>query len=149
MEEEMTYVLNLKDVDKDSLSLVGGKNASLGEMISAGIRVPPGFAVTTDSYLSFVIKTGINDRVLQALSDLNPDDVNALNDASARVQDMIKSAPMSDEVKTAIETGYAGLCGECSVENVPVAVRSSATAEVLFMGMKLTWSSTGIIGIFS
>jgi len=131
MEEEMNYILNLKDVDKGSLPLVGGKNASLGEMIRAGIRVPPGFALTTDSYLSFVTKTGINDEVLQTLSDLNPDDMNALNDASARVQDMIKSAPMSEEVKTAIETGYSELCGACSVENVPVAVRSSATAEDL------------------
>ncbi|NIR17192.1 MAG: hypothetical protein GWN86_26060, partial [Desulfobacterales bacterium] len=55
---QMDYILNFEKVDKGSFPLVGGKNASLGEMIKVGLRVPPGFAVTTDSYLSFVTETG-------------------------------------------------------------------------------------------
>ena len=58
----MDLVLSFEDVDKKSIPLVGGKNASLGEMIRAGIKVPPGFAVTTDSYLSFITDTGIKER---------------------------------------------------------------------------------------
>ena len=67
----MDYILDFEVLDKNSLPIVGGKNASLGEMIKADIRVPPGFAVTTDSYLLFItdadIKTHIIDRVSETL----------------------------------------------------------------------------------
>ena len=139
----MDYILNFEKVDKGSLPLVGGKNASLGEMIKAGIRVPPGFAVTTDSYLSFIVKTEIKDKIYNILSDLNPDDVETLNKASAEVQRMINGGAMSDEIQMAIEKGYSDLCRECCSDNVPVAVRSSATAEDLptasFAGQQETY----------
>ena len=139
----MDYILNFEKVDKGSLALVGGKNASLGEMIRAGIRVPPGFAVTTDSYLSFIIKTEIKDKIYNTLSDLNPDDVETLNKASAEVQSMVRGGSMSDELQMAIENGYSDLCRECCSDNVPVAVRSSATAEDLpnasFAGQQETY----------
>jgi len=131
MEEWMDYILNFELLDKSSLPLVGGKNASLGEMIKAGIHVPPGFAVTTDSYLGFITDTGIKDTIFQNLSGLSVDDVEALNNASAEVQDLINNASMSGNVRAAIEEGYAQLCKKCVVETVPVAVRSSATAEDL------------------
>lgn len=127
----MDYILNFEKVDKGSLPLVGGKNASLGEMIKAGIRVPPGFAVTTDSYLSFITRTKIKDKIYNILSGLNPDDVETLNKASAEVQRMINGGSMSDELQMAIESGYSDLCRKCCTDNVPVAVRSSATAEDL------------------
>ena len=127
----MDYILNFKDVDKDSLPQVGGKNASLGEMIKAGIRVPPGFAVTTDSYLNFITETGIKDKIMERLSGLNPEDVDALNETSHAVQELIKGVPMPVSVKEAIEKGYAKLCDKCLADVVPVAVRSSATAEDL------------------
>ena len=73
----MDYVLNFEKLDKGSLDLVGGKNASLGEMIKAGIRVPPGFAVTTGSYLDFISDSEIIDRIYAILKGLNPDDVKA------------------------------------------------------------------------
>ena len=130
-EGDMDYILNFRDVDKDSLPQVGGKNASLGEMIKAGIRVPPGFAVTTESYLNFITETGIKDKILERLSGLNPEDVDALNKTSAAVQELIKTAPMPASVKEAIGEGYAKLCDNCLVDVVPVAVRSSATAEDL------------------
>jgi pyruvate,water dikinase len=127
----MDYILNFEILDKTSLPMVGGKNASLGEMIKSGIRVPPGFAVTTDSYLNFITETGIKDEIFQILSHMKPDDVNALNKASAEIQGLINSASMNSEVKSAIERGYSQLCEKCAVENLPVAVRSSATAEDL------------------
>jgi pyruvate,water dikinase len=127
----MEYVLDFEKLDKDSLPLVGGKNASLGEMIKAGIRVPPGFAVTTDSYLEFTTAAGIKDKINDRLADFNPDDVQALNDASRDAQQWIKEAPMPEAVGRAIEERYRRLCEKCGVESIPVAVRSSATAEDL------------------
>ena len=127
----MNYVLKFEELDKEAIPTVGGKNASLGEMIKAGIRVPPGFAVTTDSYLEFITSTGIKDKILGILSDLDTEDVEALNKASDDVQSLIKQAPMSAPIKRAIEAAYDDLCQRCSIEEVPVAVRSSATAEDL------------------
>ncbi len=127
----MDYVLNFRDIDQHSVPQVGGKNASLGEMIKAGIRVPPGFAVTTDTYLDFITKTGIKDQILRIVSDVNPDDVDSLNRASAEVEKLIKEASVSDQAKKAIVEAYSHLCEKCVVEMVPVAVRSSATAEDL------------------
>jgi len=127
----MDYILHFNDVDKDSLARVGGKNASLGEMIQSSIRVPPGFAVTTDSYLAFITETGIKDTISDILSAMPPDDVESLNRASAEIQGLINGASLSDEIRSAIREGYSLLCEKCSVEAVPVAVRSSATAEDL------------------
>lgn len=127
----MEYILHFEVLDKTSLPRVGGKNASLGEMIKAGIRVPPGFAVTTDSYLNFITETGIKDKIYEILSNLKPDDVDALNRASSQIQGLINSTSMNDQVKSAIEKAYLELCGKCAVKDVPVAVRSSATAEDL------------------
>ncbi|MGD9034110.1 MAG: PEP/pyruvate-binding domain-containing protein [Desulfobacteraceae bacterium] len=139
----MDYTLNFEKVDKGSLPLVGGKNASLGEMIKAGIRVPPGFAVTTDSYLRFITEAEIKDKISDILSELDPDDVKSLNHAAQKVQELINNASMSDKTRMAIEVGYSQLCKKCDAETVPVAVRSSATAEDLpsasFAGQQETY----------
>jgi pyruvate,water dikinase len=139
----MDYVLDFEAVDKNSLSTVGGKNASLGEMIKAGIRVPPGFAVTTDSYLEFITKAGIGERVYAALSDLDPSDVAAVDRAADQVQELINGAAMIESVIRAIRESYGELCTRCSLDAVPVAVRSSATAEDLptasFAGQQETY----------
>jgi pyruvate,water dikinase len=139
----MDYILDFEKLDKNSIPIGGGKNASLGEMIKAGIRVPPGFAVTTDSYLLFITKAGIKDKIIDIVSDLNPDDVEALNRVSADVQELIKKTAIPEVVKKAIRDGYARLCEKCAVESIPVAVRSSATAEdlptVSFAGQQDTY----------
>ncbi len=127
----MDYILNFERLDKSSLPSVGGKNASLGEMIKTGIRVPPGFAVTTDSYLSFIAEAGIKDKIFDILSNMPPDDLESLNGASAGIQELINTASFPDAIKSAIGEGYSRLCEKCSAENVPAAVRSSATAEDL------------------
>jgi pyruvate,water dikinase len=129
--QKMDYVLNFERLDKTSLAMVGGKNASLGEMIKAGIRVPPGFAVTTDSYLYFITEAEIKDKIYAVLIDLNPEDVKALNNAAAEVQELILDTPIPDEIQKAIADGYLQLCDTCEMEVLPVAVRSSATAEDL------------------
>ena len=127
----MDYILDFELLDKTSLPIVGGKNASLGEMIKSGIRVPPGFAVTTDSYLNFITETGIKDTIFDILSRVRHEDVRSLDETSAEIQALIKTTPMNDAARAAIRDGYSQLCRKCSVKDVPVAVRSSATAEDL------------------
>jgi pyruvate,water dikinase len=127
----MDLILDFSKLNKNSLSLVGGKNASLGEMINAGIRVPPGFAVTTNSYAVFLEKAAIKDKIYQSLGSLDPKDIEALNQAAAEVQNLIKSAEIPEDIQRAIGQSYSRLCEKCKVEKVPVAVRSSATAEDL------------------
>jgi len=123
--------LDFEEVNKASLAAVGGKNASLGEMIAAGIRVPPGFAVTTDSYLNFITEAGIKDKIFKILSDVNPGDVASLDSASAEVQKLINEPPIPGDIEKAVTKAYCRLCDKCRAERLPVAVRSSATAEDL------------------
>jgi pyruvate,water dikinase len=127
----MDLTLDFRKLNKSSLPLVGGKNASLGELINAGIRVPPGFAVTTDSYSVFMEKAGINDTIFSLLADLDPKNIEALNQAAEKIQEMIKTAVIPDDVQEAIREGYSLLCKKCEVNDLPAAVRSSATAEDL------------------
>jgi pyruvate,water dikinase len=127
----MDLILNFRKLNKSSLPVVGGKNASLGELINAGIRVPPGFAVTTDSYSIFMEKAGINDTIFSLLADLDPDNIDALNQVAEKIQEMIKTAAIPEDVQNAISEGYSLLCKKCEVDALPVAVRSSATAEDL------------------
>ncbi len=127
----MDYILNFENLDKRSLPAVGGKNANLGEMIKKGIRVPPGFAVTTDSYQCFINSSEASERIFKILSSFNQKDVDSLNKASGEIQDLINNAPIPKEVEDSVREGYSKLCEKCSVEILPVAVRSSATAEDL------------------
>ena len=85
----MAYVLGFEEVSKSSLPTVGGKNASLGEMLKAGIRVPPGFAITTDSYLELITTAGIAGEIQNILSHVNPDSVPSLDHSSEQIQMLI------------------------------------------------------------
>lgn len=127
----MAYVLGFEQISKESLPTVGGKNASLGEMLKSGIRVPPGFAITTDSYLEFITLAGIADEIQTILSHVNPDSVPSLDHSSVQIQTLIMKATMPAPIRRAIAENYDKLCAMCGVEDLPVAVRSSATAEDL------------------
>jgi pyruvate,water dikinase len=127
----MDYVLDFSQVDKNAVPVVGGKNASLGEMLHAGIHVPPGFAVTTESYLTFITDAGIKERIYAQLAGLDPSDVADLDRASEEICKLMMEADLSGELRDAISASYSRLCNDCQVEEVPVAVRSSATAEDL------------------
>ncbi|RJR19590.1 MAG: phenylphosphate synthase subunit beta [Desulfobacteraceae bacterium] len=127
----MDYILDFQNVDRNSLSSVGGKNASLGEMIKAGIRVPPGFAVTTDSYLRFISEAGLKDKIYGLLSGLNPENTSQLLEASEEIQSMMGRQEFPGEIRKAISDHYRRLCDWFAARIMPVAVRSSATAEDL------------------
>jgi pyruvate, water dikinase len=127
----MAYVLGFEELSKASVPIVGGKNASLGEMLKAGIRVPPGFAITTDCYLEFITTAGIAGEIATVLANVDPGEIPALDNASAEIQSLIGNAIMPSNIAGAIQENYASLCKTCGVDNLPVAVRSSATAEDL------------------
>lgn len=114
------------DADRDR---VGGKNASLGTMIGAGLPVPPGFAVTTDAYAILRRDPTLREEVNGRIGDVAPSDVARLQVVSREVRALIEQVPLPDEVVTPVSEAYEALARYCDVVDLPVAVRSSATAE--------------------
>ena len=113
------------------VALVGGKNASLGEMItnlsSAGIRVPDGFATTAEAYREFLRQDGLDRRIGERLAGLDIEDVDALAAAGKEIRALVVHTPLPERLERAIREAYAKLCPN----DEAVAVRSSATAEDL------------------
>ena len=124
------------EVDKNDLSLVGGKGANLGELTKAAIPVPLGFIVTTESYFLFLDESGLHQKIGEILEPLNPDDSEQLSQVSASIKEVIANATMPQRVADEIREAYGKLGGL-------VAVRSSATAEDLpeasFAGQQRTF----------
>jgi len=120
-----------EDCRKESVPLVGGKCASLGELINAGVRVPPGFALTTEGYRRFMAEARIEREVRSLLAGLDAADHGALEKTSARIRGLIEAQPFSIELEDLIAECYRKLGVRCCVPALPVAVRSSATAEDL------------------
>ncbi|BAQ40587.1 phosphoenolpyruvate synthase [Pseudomonas aeruginosa] len=112
---------------------MGGKNASLGEMISnlagAGVSVPGGFATTAQAYRDFLEQSGLNDRIHAALDALDVDDVNALAKTGAQIRQWVMEAEFPARLDSEIRQAFAALAN--GNDNLAVAVRSSATAEDL------------------
>src|SRR5699024_9651807 len=122
--------LRMTDLDK-----VGGKNASLGEMIgnlgNLGVSVPGGFATTADAYRVYLEKSGLAQRIRARLETLDVEDVNALTAAGKEIRGWIIDTELPADLEQAIRDAYAKLCKDAGAENISVAVRSSATAEDL------------------
>ncbi|MEM4258390.1 MAG: phosphoenolpyruvate synthase [Candidatus Thermoplasmatota archaeon] len=121
--------LTIKDVPS-----VGGKNASLGEMIrnlgSKGVNVPGGFAVTAYAYKYMIEKAGIDKKIREILADLNTHDVQNLAERGHKIRELIRNTPIPQELEEDIRRHYREMEARYG-ENVDVAVRSSATAEDL------------------
>ncbi|OGG63208.1 phosphoenolpyruvate synthase [Candidatus Kaiserbacteria bacterium RIFCSPHIGHO2_02_FULL_59_21] len=128
------YVIRMEDAGMDDLALVGGKNASLGEMLrelsSKGIRVPTGFVVTAEAYRLFIREAGLDDFIRSSLESLEHGDLRSLESVSAEVRARIKSAPMPPAMEAQIAAGYR-IMEKRYGRNIDVAIRSSATAEDL------------------
>jgi pyruvate,water dikinase len=126
------YVLPFEELRMTDVESVGGKNASLGEMISqlasAGVRVPTGFATTSLAFRDFLTHNTLTERIQQRLVNLNIDDVRALAEAGAEIRGWIETAPLQPRLEQEIRAAFAKLddSGKGSF-----AVRSSATAEDL------------------
>nr|WP_095059381.1 MULTISPECIES: phosphoenolpyruvate synthase [unclassified Pseudomonas] len=127
------YVVSLDKLGKDDVEHVGGKNASLGEMISnlagAGVSVPGGFATTAQAYRDFLELSGLNQQIHDALDALDVEDVNALAKTGAQIRQWIMEAEFPEKLNAEIRTAFAAL--SAGNPDVAVAVRSSATAEDL------------------
>jgi pyruvate, water dikinase len=100
-------------------------------MIAAGLPVPPGFALTTDAYDTLRRDPALREEVNARIGDVAPTDAARLQRVSLEVRALIEQVPLPDEIATPVRAAYEELCEHCGVEDVPVAVRSSATAEDL------------------
>jgi pyruvate,water dikinase len=144
-----------KDLGLGDVESVGGKNASLGEMVQhlskAGVRVPDGFATTADAYRRFLAHEGLADRISATLAGLDVEDTRALAEAGAQIRDLVEGQPFPEDLETDIRAAYEQLVAGAPGE-VSWAVRSSATAEDMpdasFAGQQETFLNvTGIDNI--
>ncbi|KID55916.1 phosphoenolpyruvate synthase [Pseudoalteromonas luteoviolacea] len=126
------YVLWYQELGMHDVPRVGGKNASLGEMISnlanAGVQVPGGFATTADAFNEFLEQSGLNEKIHTILDTLDVDDVNELAKVGSQIRQWVIDTPFQPELDQAIRAAYKTLHGDDS-NDVSFAVRSSATAE--------------------
>ena len=131
----MRFVRWFSDVGLADVGLVGGKNASLGEMIRSlsplGVRVPEGFAITAEAYRELVRGAGIEDQIRELLGGLRRDHVQDLVERSEKIRRLITSAELPPALRDEALSAYRELSAKYSVEDADVAVRSSATAEDL------------------
>ncbi|MEO1690039.1 MAG: phosphoenolpyruvate synthase [Cyanobacteria bacterium J06631_6] len=145
-DQEQALVLWLENVGMDAVSLVGGKNASLGEMIQQltpqGINVPGGFATTAYAYRYFIDCAGLESKLRQLFADLDVENLSNLRSRGKQARALILNTPFPTELETSITAAYSQLCQKYT-HNVDVAVRSSATAEDLpdasFAGQQETY----------
>src|SRR6185369_3920329 len=127
-------VLDLSEVGADNVETVGGKCASLGELLRTlaprGVRAVDGFTTTSEAYRALLATNGLGDRLRELLSDLDPIDMKALSAAGHEARVLMLDTPLPEEVSRAILEGFRRLCTRLG-RTPEVAVRSSATAEDL------------------
>ncbi|MFO1227068.1 phosphoenolpyruvate synthase [Roseateles sp.] len=131
--EATALVVPFENLRMTDVEVVGGKNASLGEMISqlaaSGVRVPGGFATTAHAFREFLKHQGLDARIAARLAALNVDDVRALAEAGAEIRGWVEAQPFPADLEAAVRASYAQLTADHP--NASFAVRSSATAEDL------------------
>ena len=140
-----SLVIWFDQLGNNDISSVGGKNASLGEMISQlsglGIKVPDGFATTADAFRQFLAQQNLDEKIRLRLDALNTDDVAELVDAGAEIRQWILDTPLPDSLISEVSDAYQRL--QDGSPDLAVAVRSSATAEDLpeasFAGQQETY----------
>ncbi len=142
----MHFIKTFSQIGMADVPSVGGKNASLGEMFNhlsqAGVAVPDGFATTAEAFREFLRHNGLTEKISAALDSLDVRDVQALAETGKAIRDWVMQGAFQPEFEAEILTAYTMLSGECA-SGVPVAVRSSATAEDLpnasFAGQQETY----------
>jgi pyruvate,water dikinase len=141
------HTIDFQHLGMKDLEQVGGKNASLGEMIShlssAGVSVPTGFATTADSFREFLANDGLDKKIYALLDTLDPDDLAQLTKIGKTIREMIISTPFTAEFEKEVHNSYNNLVKTIGQADFSVAVRSSATAEDLpeasFAGQQETY----------
>ncbi len=134
MDKQSAHILWFDQLAMEDVPLVGGKNASLGEMYrrlqEKGVRIPNGFALTATAYRHFMEDAGLMKEIRDILKDLDTRDMNNLSERGQRVRNAILAAQFPEDLRKAVTESYAHLCEQYG-EMTDVAVRSSATAEDL------------------
>jgi len=146
MDKQNALILWFDQVGINDVGLVGGKNASLGEMylnlMPYGVRIPNGFCITSYAYHYLLDSAGIRDEIKEILADLDTSKMSNLSERGHKVRELIRHAQFPDDLKNEIQKAYMDLCKQYGSE-VDVAVRSSATAEDLpdasFAGQQETY----------
>jgi len=144
-EMKRELIIWFENLRKTDIPSVGGKNANLGEMMNAGIPIPPGFALTAYSYKKFIEETDISEKIYTIIRETvtDPNDLKQYELASKKIRELIESTPMPKNIEDAIRSAYVELNKRLNVNDGPVAVRSSATAEDLpdasFAGQQETY----------
>lgn len=135
MKNAKPWILDLKEVNLDMIATVGGKNASLGEMIQnldkRGIKVPGGYVVTVEAFKKYIIHNNLWDKINKLISKLDPSDIIQLRKTGSNIRRLIADGRFPDELKKQIGDKYNELSLNYGQEATDVAVRSSATAEDL------------------
>jgi pyruvate,water dikinase len=131
----MNYTIDLNSVSLKDINLVGGKNASLGEMLqnlkAMDIKVPNGFAITTKAYFDFIEYNKLNEKINTLVSGIDNSNLSQLREVGSEVRQLIRNGEFSTELKNEIKSKYLELSHNYGQEMTDVAVRSSATAEDL------------------
>lgn len=122
-------ILWFKEIHYEDVNIVGGKGANLGEMYNLGVPVPNGFVVTSSAYFQFIKDNNLKHQLNQILQTTDVDQPDQLLSASRKIKSIIKKTPMSDNLALEIMKSYKKLSGFIGLHDLPVAVRSSATAE--------------------
>ncbi|HEY3450639.1 MAG TPA: phosphoenolpyruvate synthase, partial [Myxococcales bacterium] len=125
----MSYVAWLEALSRRDVPQAGGKGANLGEMLRAGLPVPPGFVVLADGFRAFLREANLEDRIAKTLKGLNVDDSQALGKASEALQALVTETRVPAAVRAAIAEGYSEMSRRAGRSDPAVAVRSSATME--------------------
>ncbi len=144
------------DISIEDIPQVGGKNASLGEMIqqlaAKGVQVPLGFATTAAAYRYFIQQAGLEEKLRRLFAELDVEDVSALRQCGHEARSLILETPFPEDLTAVIAQAYAQLCEQSLNQSIDVAVRSSATAEDLpdasFAGQQETYLNVhGVKGV--
>lgn len=137
------YIAWFRELTHEDIPIAGGKGANLGEMYRLGIPVPNGFVITSQAYFEFIQAGNLSRQIQNSLNNCNVNDPVSLQTTSHRIQTLIKSSPIPEHIAREIMKSYLKLSGWLGIKHLPVAVRSSATAEDLpdasFAGQQETY----------
>jgi pyruvate,water dikinase len=145
--DSSSCILELKQVGINDVDLVGGKNASLGEMLQhlspLGVNIPGGFVITVNAYKQFITYNNLQQKINEWLAEIDYNNIESLRRVGLRIRDAIRNSKLLSELSTEIIEGYYALSRKYKQEQTDVAVRSSATAEDLpdasFAGQQETY----------
>jgi len=128
--EKAKFIKWFNELKKEDNAIAGGKGANLGEMVNAGFPIPEGFVITADAYSYYINYNNIRDEIIRTLKGLDVNNTEALNNASKKIESLIESGNIPDDLQDEIIKAYEELNKRFGEEQF-VAIRSSATAEDL------------------